>query len=173
MDEILKIYLNTPVPFFVYFIFFVGYLCIFAVTVLSVVKVLGCATAVDRVILLSVLLSILAVVLRKFVPGPYTMLLFYVVIMLAVTFFFKMPLRKSFVGVIFALVLSMLSTVLISQNIIIFTKFGVMAEQNIYILVSVGLTEVFFNFVYVILASRFDNLNLSFMFFSEEKNAKA
>jgi|GEM_PF-2888816 len=173
MDEVFKTYLEAPVSSFVYVVFFVEYLCLFAVTILSVLKVLGCATAVDRVLLLSAFLSILAVVLRKFVPGPYTMLLFYVIIMLTVTFFFKVPLAKSFVGVIFALVLSMLSTILIFQNALILTQIEAMAEKNIFILMGLGLSEVFFNLVYVILASRFDNLNLSFMFFSEEKNAKA
>ena len=173
MDEVIKTYLQAPVFSFVYFMIFVEYLCLFTVTILSVLKVLGCATAVDRVIWLSAFLSILAVVLRKFVPGPYTMLLFHVIIMLTVSLFFKVSLRKSFVGVIFALALSMLSTILITQNVLILTQIGVMAKKNIFIFIGMGLTEVFFNFVYVILASRFENLNLSFMFFSEEKNAKA
>lgn len=173
MDEVIKTYLEAPVFSINYLIFFVEYLFLFTVTILSVLKVLDCGIALDRVFLLSAFLSLLAVVLRKYVPGPYAMLLFYVIIMLIVTFFFKVPLLKSFVGVIFALVLSMLSTILISQNALIFTQVGARAEKNIFIFIGMSLTEIFFNLVYVILASRFKNLNLSFMFFSEEKNAKA
>lgn len=173
MDRVLIGYLDAPLFSFVHFLLFVGYVGIFSIIILSVIKVLDYAFTLKKVFLLSAFLSILAVVLRKYVPGPYTMLLFYVIIMLIIAFFFKVPLIKCFVGVIFALVLSMLSIVLISQNILTFTEFDDVAEENIYILVSVGLTEVFFNLVYVILASRFKNLNLSFMFFNEEKNAKA
>lgn len=89
MDEVIKTYLEAPVFSINYLIFFVEYLFLFTVTILSVLKVLDCGIALDRVFLLSAFLSLLAVVLRKYVPGPYAMLLFYVIIMLTVTFFLR------------------------------------------------------------------------------------
>lgn len=172
MDELIKTYLNTPVFTFVYIKAFLTVFVINYVVISSIIKVVGERTILLRSILLSNFLSILMIVLRKFISTPYNMLLFYTVIPFAIAVVFKLPLRKSFIGVIFALLLTMLSTVAVTMNLLSFTKIINKVQQSFGAFLLVSLTEVFFNLVYVLLAVKYENLNLSFLF-SEEKNAKA
>ena len=76
---------------------------------------------------------------------------------------------KSFVGVVFV-ILTMLSSVTITMSLFIYTNIGIVVRDKSNVFLLVSLTEVTFNLIYVLLASRYENLNLSFLF-SEEENA--
>jgi hypothetical protein len=85
-----------------------------------------------------------------------------------VAFVFKLPLKKAIIGVVFALLLTMLSSVTITMNLLIHTNMRASAWNSFVGFLLMSLTEVFFNLVYVLLAMRYENLNLSFLFAEEE-----
>jgi hypothetical protein len=58
------------------------------------------------------------------------------------------------------------------MNLFIYTNIRASARDSLGLFLFITLTEVAFNLIYVLLAMRYENLNLSFLF-SEEKNAKA
>lgn len=56
------------------------------------------------------------------------------------------------------------------MSLFIYTNIGIVVRDKSNVFLLVSLTEVIFNLIYVLLASRYENLNLSFLF-SEEENA--
>lgn|SRR5690554_4809069 len=157
---------------FIYLKFVLGTSIVYFISVHSAVKAVGERIILSRAIIISVIMAFCFTACRRFLPTPYNMLLFYVLMVGVVAFVFKLPLRKSIVGVVFALLLTMLSSVAITMNLFIYTNIDAGARDSLGLFLFITLTEVAFNLFYVLLAMRYENLNLSFLF-SEEKNAKA
>jgi hypothetical protein len=134
----------------------------------SVLKVVGEKIALSKITTISVITAIFITACRRFFPTPYNMLLFYGLMIGVVAFVFKLPLKKAIIGVVFALLLTMLSSVTITMNLLIHTNMRASAWNSFVGFLLMSLTEVFFNLVYVLLAMRYENLNLSFLFAEEE-----
>ena len=120
----------------------------------------------SRAIIISVIMAFCFTACRRFLPSPYNMLLFYVLMVGVVAFVFKLPLRKSIVGVVFALLLTMLSSVTITMNLFIYTNIRASARDSLGLFLFITLTEVAFNLIYVLLAMRYEPQSI---IFSEEK----
>ena len=172
MDGAIRQYLAVSVFSLNYLKFVLTSFVIYLIAVYSIIKVIGEDGELLRVITAAIVLSLLTPIFRKFIPSPYNMILFYMLTLFVIAFIFRFPFRKSFVGVAFALLLSMLSSTTITMNLLIYTNIGVAARDNFDVFLLMSLTEVPFNLIYVLLAMRYENLNFAFLF-SEEKNAKA
>lgn len=157
---------------FAYLKFVLGTSIVYSISMYSAVKAVGEKILLPKAIIISVIMAFCFTACRRFLPSPYNMLLFYVLMVGVVAFVFRLPLRKSIVGVVFALLLTMLSSTTVTMNLLIYTNIDAATRNNVGLFLFMSLTEVIFNLIYVLLAMRYENLNLSFLF-SEEKNAKA
>ncbi|NLY89699.1 MAG: hypothetical protein GX085_08810 [Firmicutes bacterium] len=172
MDKVIHQYLAVSVFSLNYLKFMLTSFVIYLIAVCSIIKVIGEKRELLKVILAATVLALLMPIFRKFVPSPYNMMLFYMLTLFIIAFVFRLPLKKSFVGVAFSLLLTMLSSVTITMSLFIYTNIGIVVRDKFNVFLLVSLTEVTLKLIYVLLASRYENLNLSFLF-SEEKNAKA
>ena len=169
MDDLLQ---ANSLLSFVYFEFFLGTSVVYLISLYSAIIVVGEKLVLPRAIIISIIMAFLITACRRFIPSPINMLLFYALMIGVVALVFRLPLRKSIVGVMFALLLTMLSSVTVTMNLFIYTNVRAGVRDNFGPFLLMSLTEVFFNLVYVLLAARYKKLNLSFLF-SEEENAKA
>ena len=164
-EELLQI---NSVFSFAYLMFFLGTFIVYFISLQSVILVVGEKIVLLKTIITSVIMALWMTACRRFFPTPYNMLLFYGLMIGVVAFVFKIPLKKAIIGVVFALLLTMLSSVTITMNLLIHTNMRASAWNSFVGFLLMSLTEVFFNLVYVLLAMRYENLNLSFLFAEEE-----
>ena len=122
---------------FIYLKFVLGTSIVYFISVHSAVKAVGERIILSRAIIISVIMAFCFTACRRFLPTPYNMLLFYVLMVGVVAFVFKLPLRKSIVGVVFALLLTMLSSVAITMNLFIYTNMMQVPGQPWFIFVYV------------------------------------
>ena len=172
MDEMARLYLGTPILSLTYLQLVLGSIVVCLITVYCIIKVLREDEKISRIIFAVFILTVLMIVLRKFLPSPNNMLVFHILTLFIIALIFRIPLKKSVVGVVFSLLLSMLSSATVTMNLLLYTNISKATQHNIGLFLFMSLTEVFFNLVYVLLAARYKKLNLSFLF-SEEENAKA
>lgn len=169
MEDLLRAY---PMFSFGYMKFVLGTSVVYFISLCSAIKVIGEKIVLPKAIITSVIMAFCITTSRMYIPSPYNMLLFYMLMICVVALVFRLPLRKSIVGVMFALLLTMLSSVVITMNLFLYTNIHVSARDNFALFLFMALSEVAFNLIYVLLAMRYKPLNLSFLF-SEEENAKA
>jgi hypothetical protein len=136
--------------------------------VYSIIRVIGEKGKLPRIILAATILALLMLILRKYVPSPFNMILFYILTLFIIALIFRLPFKKSLIGVVFSLLLTMLSSVTITMNLLIYTNISTAMRDNLDLLILMSPTEVTFNLIYVLLAMRYENLNLSFLFAEEE-----
>lgn len=167
MHEFYKYFINTQWFSGRFYINFFTYWILNNVTLLTAFYAVGVKTSAKKSLSIAFVVTVFAMILRKYVLPPYSMVIIHFFAGLLVVFFYKITLLRGFLGIFFSMVLLSMGAVFASYNLVMLNHARVDQLLNVPVYLCLGYLEYIFNFIYIILVKKHPNLTLKSIFEDE------
>lgn len=167
MHEFYRYFINTQWFSVKFYIHFFTYWILNNVTLLTAFYAIGVKTSAKKSLSIALVVTVFSMILREYVLPPYSMVINHLFAGLLIVFFYKITLLRGFLGVFFSMVLLSMGAAFATYNLVMLNYARVNQLLNIPVFLCLGYLEYIFNYIYIILAKKYQNLTLKSIFEDE------